>query len=424
MAHLTELPADDLEGLLGQWSAACLARLGALERPVAAAARTGSLLRRPATESSVAAAERRLGVHFPPSYRQFLLLSDGAYGDTMGALTTSSYRSGDAAEAWGFVPAAEVRPYVEVDPHAVEIWVELQDEIDAADGGGAQLAPVLEGGEVHDHRPMQQALAIARGFDANCSLLVPVGAPGAGEEWEVWEHHKEGTIRWSSFRAYLHDTVEEHLGVDVDEAEALLLVAGAESGDQSAVQRLARVRSPEAKELLVDAARRGVAPYAVTSALARIGGPEVVTVLTGLQLESRQQDFVHAALARIGTPEALDHLAAVGAYWHLARVGDPRAPAIAVSRLRHGDVSTVQAAARLLSQLPDPAWVPDLVAAYDRAHSDQVRLSILYALDACGAHEEVRRRVTDLLDDPYGYAARALIDRLSPPENPTGSPGS
>jgi hypothetical protein len=424
VAQLRELPADDLEGLLRQWSAACLARLGAVERPVAPAARTGSLLRPPATESAVAVAERRLGIHFPPSYRQFLLLSDGAYGDTMGALTTSSYRSGDAGEAWGFVPAAEVRPYVEVDPHAVEIWVELQDEIDAADGGGAELTPVFEGGEVRDHRPMQEALAIARGFDANCSLLVPVGGPGAGEEWEVWEHHKEGTTRWSSFRTYLHDTVEEHLGVDVDETEALLLVAGAESGDESAVQRLARVRSPEAMELLVEAARRGVAPHAVTRALARIGGREVVAVLTALQLESWQQQYVHAALARIGTPEALDHLAAVGAYWYLAQVGDPRAPAIAAAQLRHGDVSAVLAATPVLSQLPDPAWVPHLVAAYDRVPFDEVRIAILHALDACGASEEVRRRAPDLLDGAYGYLARALQERLSPPEDPTTSPRS
>lgn len=424
MAHPKELPADDLDGLLRQWSAACLARLGALERPVAAAARTGSLLRPPATESAVAAAERRLGVHFPPSYRQFLLLSDGAYGDTMGALTTSSYRSGDSDEAWGFVPAAEVRPYVEVDPHAVEIWLELQDEIDAVDGGGAELTPVFEGDEVRDHRPMREALAIARGFDANCSLLVPVGGPGPGEEWEVWEHHKEGTTRWSSFRAYLHDTVEEHLGVDVEEVEALLLVAGAESGDQSAVQRLARVRSPEATRLLVDAARRGVAPHAVTRALARIGGPEVFAVLTSLQFESWQQPYVHTALARIGTPEALDHLAAVGAYRQLADLGDPRAPAIAASRLRHGDVSEVVAAARLLWQLPDSAWVPDLVAAYERVPYDEARHAILHALDACGASEEVRRRAPDLLDGAYGYLARALLERLPPPEDPTQSPRS
>lgn len=422
MIRLKEWPADDLDGLLRQWSAACLARLGALERPVAAAARTGSLLRPPATESGVAAAERRLGVHLPPSYRQFLLLSDGAYGDTMGALTAGGSQADDSDEEWGFLPVAGVRPYVEVDSHAVEIWLELQDEIDAADGGGVDLTPVFEGDEVRDHRPMQDALAIARGFDANCSLLVPVGGLGPGEEWEVWEHHKEGTTRWSSFRAYLHDTVEEHLGVDVDETEALLLVAGAESGDQSAVQRLARVRSPEAIKLLVDAARRGVAPHAVTRALARIGGREVVAVLTALQLESWQQQYVHAALARIGTPEALDHLAAVGAYWYLAQVGDPRAPAIAAAQLRHGDVSAVLAATRLLSQVPDSAWVPALVAAYARVPYDEERNAILHALDACGATEEVRRRVPDLLDGAYGYLARALQERLSPPTDPTQSP--
>jgi hypothetical protein len=63
--------------------------------------------------------------------------------------------------------------------------------------------------------------------------------------------------------------------------------------------------------------------------------------------------------------------------------------------------------------MPDPTWVPDLLAAYDRSTSDELRVSTLGALEACGAFEEVRRRAPDLLSGPYGYAAQGMVNRLS-----------
>ena len=77
-----------------------------------------------------------------------------------------------------------------------------------------------------------------------------------------------------------------------------------------------------------------------------------------------------------------------------------------------------------IAELPDSAWVPDLVAAYERVPYDEARNAILHALDACGAAGEVRRRAPDLLDGAYGYLARALLERLSPLGDPTQSPGS
>ena len=400
------LPADDLAGLLRQWSAAQLEALDALDLPVEPATRAGSVLRPPATEAQVAAAEQRLGVRLPPSYREFLLLSDGAYADTIGAVVAAGVGAEDPAEAWGFLPASEIRWFVDVEPATVDIWLQAQDEIDALGPGPTTL---LEGDSVHDHRPMRDALLIARGFDTNCSLLVPVGSPAAGAEWEVWDRYKDGSTRWSSFRAYLADTVEHHLGVDVDEAEALLLLAAAESGDARAARRLGRVRSPGATALLLDAAQRGAVLLAVTSALARIGGPEVVAALIDLPPAGWQQALVNRALALIGTPAALDHLADVGDFHQLSRVGDPRAAEIALAHLREDESTT--SAARLLARLPDPRWVPDLLDAYDRQSGDEGRVSVLGALAACGAHEEVRRRAPDLLDGPYGYVARSLITR-------------
>lgn len=412
MARTRELPADDLAGLLRQWSDAQVAALGALDRPIEAAARTGSLLRPPATEAQVADAEQRLGMPLPPSYRDFLMLSNGAYGDTIGAVLAGGGRAGSCDTEWGFLPVTEIRRFIEVEPETVEIWVRAQDEIEETIGG-PDPTPAYERDEVRDHRPLRDAVLIARGFDANCSLLVPVGNPGPGEEWEVWDHYKEGTTRWSSFRAYVSDTVEDHLGVDVDEAEVLLLLARAEDGDLQAAQRLGRVRSPVATELLLDAARRGVVPHAVMRALTRIGGNDVVAVLTELRLDTWQLSYVHRALALIGTPDALDHLANVGAYYQLSQVGDPRAAEIALARLRDGDYTTQLAAAPVLAQMPDPGWVPDLLDAYDHATSDQLKVTILGALEACGAPEQVSRRAPDLLDGPYGYAAQAILTRLT-----------
>jgi hypothetical protein len=118
-------------------------------------------------------------------------------------------------------------------------------------------------------------------------------------------------------------------------------------------------------------------------------------------------------LALIGTPAALDHLAAVGDFHQLSRVGDPRAAEIALARL--GDDDSTTSAARLLARLPDPRWVPDLLGAYDRQSGDEARVSILGALQACGAFEDVRRRAPDLLDGPYGYVARSLLASANGP---------
>jgi HEAT repeat protein len=162
-----------------------------------------------------------------------------------------------------------------------------------------------------------------------------------------------------------------------------------------------------------------VKPDAVLPALARIGGSEVVAALAGLRWEeSGQQQYVYEALARIGTPEALDQLAAAGAYRHLAQVGDPRASDIAGSQLRYAEPAMLSGAVSLLAQLPDPKWVPDLIAAYDRVPTDRVRLGILYALLACGATDEARRRAPDLLNGPYGNATLALLQRVGRTERP------
>ncbi|MBM0126245.1 SMI1/KNR4 family protein [Pimelobacter simplex] len=383
--------ADDLATLLQQWSDTQLAALDDREVLTEEAARSGSLLRAPATAADVDAAERRLGTRFPPSYRAFLLLSDGAYGDTAGPVTTNS-RVG----ALGFLPAAEVRWYREAEPAAVDGWVRRQDEIDESRGAPDPTEP-HEYGEVRDHRPVRDALLVARGFDADCSLLVPVGSPGPDEEWELWDVYPDGARRWSSFRAFLRDAVEDELGIDADEATTRELVSAARAGDSRAPIDLGRIRSPEAAPVLMEAAGEGAALRSVLKALARIGGPEVVAFLAGLDLRSWRDDERLHALATIGTPDALDRLAAAGAFDWLSRLGDPRAAEIAAGRLRTSDdVNTIHLALTILRAAPDPRWVPDLVDAHERVPYPAVRAALLDTLAACGAHDTVRA----LLDGP------------------------
>ncbi|WP_192903933.1 SMI1/KNR4 family protein [Nocardioides albidus] len=398
--------ADDLATLLRQWSETQLAALDVPDQPIAEALRSGSLLRPPATEDAVRAAEERLGTRFPPSYHSFLLLSDGAYGDTMGVVTNPM-----PEERFGFLPAAEVRWFRELEPESVDMWCRTQDEIDEANGG-PDLTPPFEGDEVRDHRRIRDALLIARGFDATWSLLVPVGEPGPEEEWEVWDHYKEGATRWSSFHAFLREAVEEQVGIDVDEDEARRLLAAAAAHDVRADLLVARIRSPEAAGVLMEAAR-GARPSAPMRALARIGGPDVVAFLADLEVPTWLESERMRALARIGTQDALDRLAAAGAFYDLARVGDPRAPGIALARLRASDdPSVIQTATSVLRELPDAGYVPDLLDAYERVSYDGTRVSLLSTLAACGAHDAVRRWAPDLLDGPYAYVARTMLDDL------------
>jgi hypothetical protein len=78
--------ADDrpMAELAARWSELLVDELPANVRLTEAARAGGSLLREPATHEQVEAAELRLGCVLPASYREFLLVSNGAFGDDLG----------------------------------------------------------------------------------------------------------------------------------------------------------------------------------------------------------------------------------------------------------------------------------------------------------------------------------------------------
>ena len=167
-----------MTALARDWDAAALGRHSRLDELTEAVQRSGTLLREPATEEEIAAGEQRLGVQFPPSYRMFLLVSNGAW---------NTFPDPDLR----FLPVAEVRPFREVDAGVVHEWTR---EIDTTDPDlDVPFGDVEEA--VACYTRMRDALFLGGEYDCR-HLLVP--RPGA-VEWEVWDHEKEGATGYRSF---------------------------------------------------------------------------------------------------------------------------------------------------------------------------------------------------------------------------------
>src|SRR5215218_9014682 len=67
-----------MRALVADWDEAVRAEVPAYARLLPEVEARGSVLRPAAAPEELAAAEERLGVRFPPSYRSFLLVANGA----------------------------------------------------------------------------------------------------------------------------------------------------------------------------------------------------------------------------------------------------------------------------------------------------------------------------------------------------------
>ncbi|GAA1979770.1 SMI1/KNR4 family protein [Amycolatopsis minnesotensis] len=123
----------------------------------------GVLGNEPGTERAVAAAEHRLAVRFPPSFRHFLLTSDGCPG--IGAWTDELYSCDrlawfrDTAAGETSIAVAEVF-YGESDQHPDE-------------------------GDWHPPAIFERSLLVAGGHDY---WLLDPADPGAEGEWIAWRY--------------------------------------------------------------------------------------------------------------------------------------------------------------------------------------------------------------------------------------------
>lgn len=196
-----QLERSDLEG----WSDHVIARpIGPLPPPVLA---TGSVLRPPASPRAVAAAERRLGVALPASYRSFLLLSDGAYADWEQPMRGDRAWKRDRVETSvpgaGLLPAADVRRLVDVVPDVVDMWTIADFDVNPP-------APTEKhnGGEWGSTRGLRDALLVSsltseRGKFFLCLVPVEDRFDAGGERWELWDKFHSGFSRYLSFFDWL-----------------------------------------------------------------------------------------------------------------------------------------------------------------------------------------------------------------------------
>ncbi len=158
-------------------------------KPLLRRARRGQLLNAAADDASISALESRLGTQLPPSYREFLLTSDG--------LTV--------AEFVPLLPAAEVDWFANLDAsNAIETWNLAPDEasdeqyaVYGADQDCIHMRP----------RHLRSALQISASCDGDVLLLIPEVRFGA--EWEAWflGNRNPGAYRYRSFRELMEQRV-------------------------------------------------------------------------------------------------------------------------------------------------------------------------------------------------------------------------
>ncbi len=312
--------------LARQWSDLLLADLDPSEQPTAAAVATGSLLREPATEEEIQAAERRLGVRLPPSYREFLLVSNGAYADETGVNLVWD-EDGDEQPPFesdvvgvGFLPVQDVRWIRDASPEYAAFMAECTEF------GG--MVPATEDASFMPSRvPFAEGLLVATEKAPGTTVLIPF--PGL-EEWQLWTHWKEDGTAYVSFRSYLEYEVagREAWYPSVDEVRAL--VDGPRATFEARVHRLRCVASEEALPLLIECieAHRREA-NAATRALGRIGTPEAVAYLV-----NDGSSLAAMVLAKVDQTAAADLYARQGDFRRLFDLRDERAVPLAAEALR------------------------------------------------------------------------------------------
>jgi HEAT repeat protein len=180
---------------------------------------SGSALRAGADEEAVTALERRLGVSLPPSYRAFLLLSDGAYAQPGWGFPGLPIRTSDPVErrSLGLLDSEQVGWFRDREPQYHDVWgfevlaldsVPHPDfsrrvpECEYLDHDRAQDPSSAKNGHV------RYALQVSADVDGYTILLNPL-VVGSDGEWEAWDfgHKNVGAARYRSFLELLEDDV-------------------------------------------------------------------------------------------------------------------------------------------------------------------------------------------------------------------------
>jgi hypothetical protein len=281
---------ERMRAVAREWDGALRAALPAYARLVPEAEARGSVLRAGAGEDEIVAAERRLGVALPPSYRSFMAVSDGADAGVWGADRVERYY-GESRSALCRVGC--LRPLSEWVDWLMPNWLST-----FAVHAREQKPPSADvPTQVFDFEPGLRALALTVPQQDGTLALVPFAG-----EWQVWDFHHSDVTGYVSFAQYLRDQTRR------------------------AWSRVAE-REARARTALTDGSS-----FADTTALAECGDPRAVDVACR-ELE-RGDDRAVALLIKLGDPQAIPTLRAAYAeastdrlpamlVWALQSCGDP-----------------------------------------------------------------------------------------------------
>lgn len=388
-----------MPALLARWDELMTDELAPGESLPEPAGARHSVLRQAATEDEILAAEDRLGRRLPPSYREFLLVSDGAYADVWGPVLAEWRRQGPNG-AFGFVPVREAKWLRDVAPTIADIWADSSDE--------PGRPTETDGAEIWPWTPMARGLLIAVDHAPGTMCLVPFDGL---EEWQLWVIAKETSETYRSFRSMLEYQVALRSPIlTVEELEAVLSRVALH--DPFAFQRLARTTTADAVPVLTALIESAATwPFGVDTqaalALGRIGTDEALDTLD--RLNPRGAD---SGLARAGTEHARALLAARGRYAELARLGDPRAAPIAAVALDVGERPDLRPTAiEAIGRSADPTYEtvlrPFLTSQepFDQVWAAEALVRLGFA--------DGRETLRDLTEHPtVGHVARAALARL------------
>jgi hypothetical protein len=199
----------------------------------------GSVLREPASEAQIAAAEARLGTRLPESYRRFLAISNGAFASSIGAATT---RDPDS----GFLPVERVQWAALADPFLVDLWSGVTDDPDWVD---EPPTPGAEPVEVDSFAALEDALIISGQVDSFVDMLVPIDG---GEEWQFWTFFREGPWAHRSFADWLRWELNQPVPDPLSPEEIAVLIARVREGEVHLLYELERTQDPRLLDLAID----------------------------------------------------------------------------------------------------------------------------------------------------------------------------
>ena len=182
---------DQMLPVVREWDEALRAELPAYARLIPDAESRGSVLRAHASEQELTAAEERLGVALPPSYRSFLLLSNGADATVFGACKVLRIQGPDGG---GFLGTRDLVPLSTAVPWLVPGLIDVMGDLASRQEKPSLEAPV----QVFDFAPGRDALLITVAEQDEIVALVPFEG-----EWQVWQFCHTEVYAYESFAAFL-----------------------------------------------------------------------------------------------------------------------------------------------------------------------------------------------------------------------------